>query len=99
MVAVTWKELLLEGKQLAVLGCHGSQTQCLTPFSWLKSSSWEDGSLFTGNAKCLHVISVAGSDAPERGTGNKKGIFSFALKSPQTEKMMLWGFLGCDMEI
>lgn len=69
------------------------------PFLLMEKLQWEDESVFTGNAKCLYVISVAGSDAPERGTGDKKGIFSFALKSPQTAKMILWGFFWCDMEI
>lgn len=48
--------------------------------------------MFRGNGKCLHVISVAGSDAPEHGTGDKKGIFSFTLKSPQNTKRVLWAF-------
>lgn len=48
--------------------------------------------MFTVNAKCLYVISVAGSDASEPGTGDKKRIFSFALKSSQTAKMILWGW-------
>lgn len=92
MVAVTCRELLLEGKQLAALGCHSSQTRCLSPFSWLKSSSGRM-TVFTGNGKCLYVISVAGSGASEHGTGDKKEIFSFALKSPQTAKRGLWAFL------
>lgn len=49
--------------------------------------------MFTGNGKRLYVISVAGSGAPEHGTGDKKEIFSFALKSPQTAKRGLWTFL------
>lgn len=56
---------------------------------------WEDDSVFTADGKrlCPYVTSVAGSDAPElyhkgSGTGGKKGIFSFPLKSPQTAK---WG--------
>lgn len=62
------------------------------PFLLVEKLQWEDESVFTGNAKCLYVISVAGSDASEPGTGDKKRIFSFALKSSQTAKMILWGW-------
>lgn len=60
---------------------------------------WDDESVFIGNGKCLYVISVAGGDAPEHGTGDKKEIFTFVLKSPQTAKRALWAFFWCDMEI
>lgn len=63
------------------------------PFLLVEKLQWEDDSVFTGNGKCLYVISVAGSGASEHGTGDKKDIFSFALKSPQTAKRGLWAFL------
>lgn len=63
------------------------------PFLLVEKLQWEDDSVFTGNGKCLYVISVAGSGALEHGTGDKKAIFSFALKSPQTAKRGLWAYL------
>lgn len=63
------------------------------PFLLVEKLQWEDDTVFTGNGKCLHVISVAGSGAPEHDTGDKKGSFSFGLKSPQTADRGLWAFM------
>lgn len=44
------------------------------------------------------MISVDGSDAPEHGTGDKKGIL-FYLKISTDHKEGFMGFFVCDMEI
>lgn len=68
------------------------------PFLLVEKLQWEDESVFTGNGKCLYVISAAGSDAPEHGTGDKKGIL-FYLKISTDHKEGFMGFFVCDMEI